>query len=96
MELVTERKQLTNDADVYEIFCQANIVAEESEENAVNGLRTFNDRNGAVRFLLQWVYDDNINRHYLKVRHLTIKTTHQQQTLHQQVLDLKQDNSNTL
>ena len=53
-----------------------NIVAEESEENAVNGLRTFNDRNGAVRFLLQWVYDDNINRHYLKVRHLTIKTTH--------------------
>ena len=60
MELVTERKQLTNDADVYEIFCQANIVAEESEENAVNGLRTFNDRNGAVRFLLQWVYDDNI------------------------------------
>ena len=39
----------------------ANIVAEESEENAVNGLRTFNDRNGAVRFLLQWVYDDNIN-----------------------------------
>ena len=29
MELVTERKTLTNDADVYEILCQANIVAEE-------------------------------------------------------------------
>ena len=28
MELVTERVELTNDADVYEILCQANIVAE--------------------------------------------------------------------
>ena len=34
MELVTERVQLTNNADVYEILCQANIVAEESEELA--------------------------------------------------------------
>jgi len=45
---------------VYEIFCQADIVAQENEDNAVNGLRVFNDRNGAVRFLLQWVFDDNI------------------------------------
>jgi len=60
IELITERKELTKDADVYEIFCQANIVAQENEDNAVNGLRVFNDRNGAVRFLLQWVFDDNI------------------------------------
>ena len=60
IELITERKELTKDADVYEIFCQADIVAQENEDNAVNGLRVFNDRNGAVRFLLQWVFDDNI------------------------------------
>lgn len=60
IELITERKELTKDADVYEILCQADIVAKENEDNAVNGLRVFNDRNGAVRFLLQWVFDDNI------------------------------------
>ena len=60
IELITERKELTKDADVYEILCQADIVAQENEDNAVNGLRVFNDRNGAVRFLLQWVFDDNI------------------------------------
>ena len=36
---------LTNDADVYEILCQADIVAQEDEENAVNGLRRCFDRN---------------------------------------------------
>ena len=60
MELVTERKNLTQNADVYEIFCQANIVAEENEDFAVNGLRVFNERNGAVRPILMWVFDDNI------------------------------------
>lgn len=60
IELITERKELTKDADVYEILCQADIVAQENEDNAVNGLRVFNDRNGAVRFLLQWVFNDDI------------------------------------
>ena len=60
MELVTERKTLTNDADVYEILCQANIVAEEDTSLAAQGLRVYNDRNGAVRFVLQWLFDDNI------------------------------------
>ena len=60
LELVTERKKLLNDADVYEIFCQAELVAKEDEDKAANGLRVFNDRNGAVSKILQWVFDDNI------------------------------------
>jgi len=61
MELVTERKELMNDADVYEILCQANIVAEESPELAVQGLQVFNERNGAIKPVLQWAFDKNIN-----------------------------------
>jgi len=61
MELVTERKELMNNADVYEILCQANIVAEESPELAVQGLQVFNDKNGAVKPVLQWAFDVNIN-----------------------------------
>ena len=60
LELVTERKELTKDADVYEILCQADLVAQESPDLAVQGLQVFGERNGAVRFLLQWVFDDNI------------------------------------
>lgn len=60
MELVTERKNLTQNADVYEILCQANIVAEENEDFAVNGLQVFNQRNAAVRSVLMWVFSDNI------------------------------------
>ena len=60
LELVTERKKLLNDADVYEIFCQAELVAKEDEDKAANGLKVFNDRNGAVSKILQWVFDDNI------------------------------------
>jgi hypothetical protein len=61
MELVTERKELMNNADVYEILCQANIVAEESTKLAVQGLQVFNGRNGAIKPVLQWVFDVNIN-----------------------------------
>jgi len=60
MELQTERKRLTQNADVFEILCQANIVAGESEDNAINGLRVFNQRNGAVKSVLMWVFSDNI------------------------------------
>jgi len=60
MELITERKNLTQNADVFEILCQANIVAGEDVDKAVNGLRVFNDRNAAVRYVLQWIHDDNI------------------------------------
>lgn len=60
MELETERKRLTQNADVFEILCQANIVAEESEDNAVNGLRVYNQRNAAVKSVLMWVFSDNI------------------------------------
>jgi len=61
LELVTERKTLTNDADVYEILCQADLVAQESEVNAINGLKVFANRNGAVKPILQWAFDSNIN-----------------------------------
>ena len=61
MELITERKELMMDADVYEILCQANIVAKETPDLAVQGLQVFNERNGAVKPVLQWAFDVNIN-----------------------------------
>ena len=60
MELITERQKLHKNADVYEILCQANLVAEENEEFAINGLRTFNETNGAVLPVLQWINSDTI------------------------------------
>jgi hypothetical protein len=60
MELVTERVRLTNNADVYEILCQTDLVLAESEENAITGLQVFSDRNGAVKPVLQWLFDDKI------------------------------------
>lgn len=60
MELVTERKRLHGNADVFEILCQANIVAEESAELAAQGLRVFNDRNGAVKPLIMWAFKKSI------------------------------------
>ena len=61
MTLITERQQLQNNADAYEILCQANIVAEKEPKLAVQGLQVFNDRNGAIKPLLQWAFDDNIS-----------------------------------
>ena len=43
MKLITERATLQKNADVYEILCQANIVAESNPEQAVNGLKVFNE-----------------------------------------------------
>ena len=61
MKLITERQELQNNADAYEILCQANIVAEKEPELAVQGLKVFNERNGAIKPILQWAFDDNIN-----------------------------------
>ena len=61
MELIEKRVRLTNNADVYEILCQTDLVLAENEDFAINGLRTFADRNGAVRPVLQWLFDDKIN-----------------------------------
>lgn len=60
MELITERQNLTMNADVYEILCQAELVAQESEDLAVQGLQVFNARNGAVKPVLQWIHSDAI------------------------------------
>jgi hypothetical protein len=61
MKLITTRQELQNNADAYEILCQANIVAEKEPKLAVQGLQVFNDRNGAIKPLLQWAFDENIN-----------------------------------
>ena len=61
MELITERVNLTKNADVYEILCQADIVAQEDADKAANGLRVFNESNGAVQRVCQWYFDSNIN-----------------------------------
>ena len=60
MELVTERVRLTNDANVYEILCQTDLVLGENEEHAATGLKVFADRNAGVKRTLQWLFDDNI------------------------------------
>ncbi len=60
MELITERVRLTKNADVYEILCQADLVAKENEDNAVNGLMTFAQTNGAVEKVLMWAFSDRI------------------------------------
>ena len=60
MELITERAKLTRNADVYEILCQAELVAKENVDYAVNGLRTFGETNGAVAKVLVWLFNDNI------------------------------------
>lgn len=60
MELITKREKLLKNADVFEILCQAELVAKDNEDNCINGLRVFNDTNGAVRPVLQWAFSDNI------------------------------------
>jgi len=61
LTLVTERAVLPNDADVYEILCQANIVAETSSKLAAQGLRVFGEKNGAIKPCLMWAFDPEIN-----------------------------------
>ena len=60
MELIQERVRLPKNADVYEILCQADLVAQENEDNAVNGLMTFAQTNGAVEKVLMWAFSDRI------------------------------------
>ena len=61
MELITERVNLTKNADVYEILCQADIVAQEDEDKAAHGLKVFSETNAAVPRVCQWFFDSNIN-----------------------------------
>ena len=55
----TERTNLTQDADVFEILGQANLVEEVDKQ--AHGLKVYNDRNGAVSKVLKWAFDPNIN-----------------------------------
>ena len=41
-------------------YVKQNLVAEENEDFAINGLRTFNETNGAVLPVLQWIHSDAI------------------------------------
>ena len=61
MELITERVTLTKNADVYEILCQADIVAQEDEDKAAHGLKVFSETNAAVPRVCQWYFDSKIN-----------------------------------
>jgi|TARA_B100001094_G_scaffold176422_2_gene170422 hypothetical protein len=60
LELISKRETLQKNADVYEILCQAELVAKDNEDNAINGLRVFGENNGAVQPVLQWAFNDNI------------------------------------
>ena len=59
MELPSERMNLTNNADVWEILGQANLVEEVDKQ--AHGLKVYNERNGAVQKVLKWAFDENIN-----------------------------------
>ena len=61
MELIKERVNLTKNADVYEILCQADIVAQEDEDKAAHGLKVFSETNAAVPRVCQWYFDSKIN-----------------------------------
>lgn len=61
MEIDSERKTLMNNADVIEILSQANLVAPSNEDHAVNGLQVFGQKNGAIKPILQWIFDPSIN-----------------------------------
>ena len=61
MELITERVNLPKNADVYEILCQADIVAQEDEDKAAHGLKVFSETNAAVPRVCQWYFDSKIN-----------------------------------
>ena len=60
MELITEKKELFKNSDAFEIFCQADLVAQENEDFAINGLMTYGQTNGALQDILQWLLNDNI------------------------------------
>lgn len=61
MTLINERQTLPVQADAYEILCQANIVAGEDIDSCVTGLQVFNQRNGAVKHCLNWLFNPAIN-----------------------------------
>jgi len=61
MEMMDKRVRLTNDANVWEILCQTDLTLDENEDFAKNGLMHFASRNGAVKPVLQWLFDDKIS-----------------------------------
>jgi len=60
MKLITEKKELYKNSDAFEIFCQADLVAQENEDFAINGLMVYGETNGALQDILQWVFNDRI------------------------------------
>jgi len=61
LKLITERTKLQNNADAYEILCQAEIVAQEDADKASNGLKVFAERNASVKAILNWIHNPAIN-----------------------------------
>jgi len=60
LELVEKRVRLQKNADVYEILCQADLVAQENTDFAINGLRVYGESNGAVKPVCQWAFNEKI------------------------------------
>ena len=67
MELITEKKELFKNSDAFEIFCQANLVAQENETFAINGLMTY----GQSKTYYNGCLTIELNQHCLRVKHLT-------------------------
>lgn len=61
LTLITERTKLQNNADAYEILCQAELVAQEDVDKASHGLQVFAQRNAAVKAILNWIHNPLIN-----------------------------------
>ena len=49
LELISKRETLQKNADVYEILCQAELVAKDNVDNAIKGLEVFGANTGGVK-----------------------------------------------
>jgi|TARA_B110000285_G_scaffold235036_1_gene314343 hypothetical protein len=61
LKLITERTKLQNNADAYEILCQAEIVAQDDADKASNGLKVFAQRNASIKAILNWIHNPLIS-----------------------------------
>ena len=71
MKLITEKKELFKNSDAFEIFCQADLVAQENEDFAINGSMTYAQTNGAYKTYYNGCLMIESNQHCLRVKHLT-------------------------
>ena len=78
MELITERVNLTKNADVYEILCQADLVAQEDEDKAAHVSECSMNQTLQYRKYYSGTLIQRSIVHYLMARHHSIRMMHQQ------------------